>query len=110
MSTKDLIRELSSLGSILKMLAPDDVSDAHLAAAAGTLEPGQLIGGRLVQMRVIEIEQLDRALRVQERFRAARSIDEVNDILDEVRAQAERARADLFEATPPTNAGQGEAA
>lgn len=101
-TVRDLIARMSTLGSILKMMEGGSVGDPELEEAERT-RGGEPIGQRLVAMRVISTEQLDRALRVQERLRKAKCPEEVMDILEEVHAQAKRIRLESFEEIPPTD-------
>jgi hypothetical protein len=81
------------------------IDDETLRTALEVRGDGTRIGEALVGMQVITTRQLERALEWQSRMRAAKSVEEVADLLDEVAAQERRQRAALFEAIPPTNPG-----
>jgi len=106
MTTKDFLAHMSTLGEILKMMPGAPVDDAVLIMALSKQQPGQKIGAVLLGMRVITIDQLDRALDLQQKMRTMRDLEEVAAFFDEIKGAAECARAALFAAIPVSNHGE----
>jgi hypothetical protein len=105
MTQKDLIARASTLGEILKMMPGAPVDDECLREALSAMKPGDKIGEVLLGMRVITIDQLNRALTLQEKMRSCKGIDEVAEFFEEIRRAANAAREHAFAALPNTNPG-----
>jgi len=84
-------RQHSSLGQVVKIMPGVVVTDDILQHAAQRLMPGERIGEALIRIGVLTTEQRDAALVIQRRLRAARSIDEVADLLDDITARCAQA-------------------
>lgn len=75
----------TSVGEIVKLMPDVVITDDILQHAVQRLAPGERIGECLVRMGVLTSAQRDEALALQRRLRGAKSIDDVADILDDLR-------------------------
>ena len=96
MSFKNIIDEASTIGDAFKLMADVDVDDEVIRAAEDTKRSGQRLGERLLEMGRVTSAQLDRAVALQKRMRTAKTIEELADILTEVREHEANVRRELF--------------
>lgn len=107
MTSKDILAEVSTLGRLIQLLEPD-VTDDDLITAHRALEQGELIGQRLIKMRVVTEALVDKAVELQRRIREEKDVAVVIDLLDELKAQnaAARARGAFAVNAPITDVGE----